>query len=388
MGDLFKDIKGMSLKGSLMLKMGVEDWEWIENELLGVMYMYQRYRGIVEEQAYVTRGSVLSCEFGTNPVYMDCIEDHGVYVGSDPLMTCEDCLQSNVHEFGSCMCPETNYTGRLQMPPECWADGAVAEKAWGNRYAHICVPLINREQGWQQVDKDLLIEVHAHIKTPALLSHSVLVCNYGGIIRIREVAESAEVSSNDEELRWIPKDIMQIKDEAIGGITDDPEDNLTYRINVINAKKSELDPLRWNQEKIDLLWEKCREYYDEYGIQIDPRLMLAIIAQEGTGSFDTSSKNPAPDGGNGSNDNYEQDLALAVDLLGGKIIAYVQFHTAFSKARSEAYERRLAGIKDYDDILHYLNWETPRLHLDSKNNSYTFKSGVYAEHNSWSSLCR
>lgn len=177
---------------------------------------------------------------------------------------------------------------------------------------------------------------------------------------------------------------MQIKDEAIGAISEDPEDNLTYRINHINEDKSESDPLRWNQEKIDLLWEKCREYYDDYGVQVDPRLMLAIIAQEGTGSFNTNSGNPGIGGGNGSDTNYVNDLKKAVELLGGKIIAYVQFHTAFSEARSEAFERGLAGIRDYDDILHYLNWETPCLYLNSKR----FDSGVYAQHSSWNSGVR
>ena len=192
MGKTIINIVEMTLKESLKIKFGAERPEWAEDELVEAMFIYQRYRGIVEEQAYVTRGSVLSCEFGTKPVYMDCIEDHGVYVGSDPLMTCGDCLPSNIHEFGSCMCPESNYAGRLPMLPGCWQDGTKAEKAWGNREAHICMPLINKEQGWQQIDKDVLIESHAHIKEPALLGNAVLVCNYGGIIRIREVPERVE----------------------------------------------------------------------------------------------------------------------------------------------------------------------------------------------------
>lgn len=199
MGKTIINIVEMTLKESLKIKFGAERPEWAEDELVEAMFIYQRYRGIVEEQAYVTRGSVLSCEFGTNPVYMDCIEDHGVYVGSDPLMTCGDCQQSNVHEFGSCMCPETNYAGRLPMSPECWLDGTRAEKAWGNTEAHICMPLINKEQGWQQIDKDVLIESHAHIKEPALLSNAVLVCNYGGIIRIREVPERVETLEEGRE---------------------------------------------------------------------------------------------------------------------------------------------------------------------------------------------
>lgn len=57
--------------------------------------------------------------------------------------------------------------------------------------------------------------------------------------------------------------------------------------------------LPWNQKKIDELWLSCENVYNEYGINVDPRFMLAIIIAEGTGSFDTSSDNLAADGGNG-----------------------------------------------------------------------------------------
>ena len=66
------------------LKMEAENGEWGENERIELMSRYQRYRGIVEEQAYVIRGSVLTCQYGTKAVRIDCTEDHGVYVGSAP----------------------------------------------------------------------------------------------------------------------------------------------------------------------------------------------------------------------------------------------------------------------------------------------------------------
>lgn len=39
------------------------------------------------------------------------------------------------------------------------------------------------------MDEDLLVESHAHVMQPALLGNAILVCNYGGIIRIRGGAE-------------------------------------------------------------------------------------------------------------------------------------------------------------------------------------------------------
>lgn len=191
----------------LELKMEAENGEWGENERIELMARYQRYRGIVEEQAYVIRGSVLTCQYGTKEVRIDCAEDHGVYVGSAPLMTCEDCQHSNIYEFGSCRCPEAKYVGRLPVTPSFFPDLSRAEKAPGNNLAHICRPLINLEQGWRQIDEELLIESHAGVMSPALLSNAVLVCNYGGIIRIREVAERIE-TSEEETLEEYIKDIM------------------------------------------------------------------------------------------------------------------------------------------------------------------------------------
>lgn len=67
-----------------------------------------------------------------------------------------------------------------------WEQGG---EALGNNHAHICRPLNNLERGWWQMDEDLLVESHAHVMQPALLGNAILVCNYGGIIRIRGGAE-------------------------------------------------------------------------------------------------------------------------------------------------------------------------------------------------------
>ena len=53
-------------------------------------------------------------------------------------------------------------------------------------------------------------------------------------------------------------------------------------------------------------------------------------------------------------------------------------------ARTNAYEKELPGIKDYNDILHYMNWQPPRLHLINPN----FDSGEYAGDNNWNRKVR
>ncbi len=39
----------------------------------------------------------------------------------------------------------------------------------------------------------------------------------------------------------------------------------------------------------------------------------------------------------------------------------------------------MAGIKDYDDVLHYINWETPRVSTISQKTDI----GIYAGNNNW-----
>ena len=201
----------------------------------------------------------------------------------------------------------------------------------------------------------------------------VLNYNYQlGRTYVKSVEESANERNSNYEceiVQWISSRAPRL------ALQDSTETYLDWQLNRINNNGK----LKWNQEKIDKVWEASVAYYNKTKVQVDPRLLLAIIIQEGTGSFNTDKNNLAADGQNGVNENFDNDLALAMDFLGGKIIAYTYYHDQFSAARQSAFEKELPGIKDYDDILHYLNWNTPRLHLISPG----FSSGIYAGHNDW-----
>ncbi|MDE5698378.1 MAG: hypothetical protein K2I96_13375 [Lachnospiraceae bacterium] len=54
--------------------------------------------------------------------------------------------------------------------------------------------------------------------------------------------------------------------------------------------------------------EGIRDFYHEYGVQADPRLMISIIGAEGTGSFNTDIVNKAADGQNGPKEIFAVDL--------------------------------------------------------------------------------
>lgn len=326
--------------------------------------------GTVKEEEYVTREATIHCDKGSNDVKLDAYEDHGILAANGkPLMTCNDCeVNKNIYSFGTCKCGDI-YSESLPHPNE---EGE--PDAHGNvRYK--CMPVLCGS--WKQETGDLLIAEGEEF-VEALRSGAFLTCIYGGKIIVIGIPEGKE--SEPEELPWIPSDILQLEGETKA------EKNLKKWIDHLNGGISN-PVLEWNQDKITNIWEACREYYEENSVQVDPRLLLAIIAKEGTGSFNTSSKNKAGDGGNGVELNFENDCDNAVNFLGGKIITYIVYNEAFSKAREEAYNKGYAGIKDYDDILHYINWETPRL-LFSSDDSKIFESGVYADDNNWNSGVR
>lgn len=164
----------------------------VQKKLLEVMYMFQQYYGIIEENEYVLRESVLECFYGTKYAKFDCEEDHGILKDKYPVMTTKDYLEENIHNFGSCLCPEKYYKDRLPMTRAMDAYGKVAKKAACNEFPHICVPLVSNGQGWEQVKKDagkVLAKINTNVYSELLLDNAVLACQYGGLIMIKEVPD-------------------------------------------------------------------------------------------------------------------------------------------------------------------------------------------------------
>lgn len=158
-----------------------------EKQMLELMHMYQEYHDIVSMRQYAIRGSKLVCQYGTKPALLDTLMDHGVYAGTRPVMTCLDCRKENLHDFGSCMCPERLYKDRLPMTVAVHRNGSPAKRASYNKYPHICVPLVDMQAGWHQAETGVLVEAAEGGAIQALLDEAFLVCQYGGIITIPEV---------------------------------------------------------------------------------------------------------------------------------------------------------------------------------------------------------
>lgn len=330
------------------------------DDAMKIMQMQQTYYGQGEQEIeYVLRGAKLKCTHGNRYVHLDALEDYGIYSNGHAVMTCRECKPiENIADFRVCgnryFKPE--YSEEAPAPTETEIDENGEE---GPK----CAPTLMT--GWIFINSvNMLIEhIHMNNKWEVLLKNSKAICVNGGVISIEENPELEPVE--EEVLEWIPENVMQLDGSSA------QEKYLLERITNLNADVKE-EEYKWNQTKIDMVWEKCLEYYENYGVQVDPRLLLSIIIMEGSGSFDTSTDNKGADGENGPEIDFDKDLTKAVDLLMGKIIAYAYYKDDFSKAREEAYG--FPGIPDYDDILHYLNWKTPRISTISN----TFFSGDYA----------
>ena len=152
-------------------------------------------------------------------------------------------------------------------------------------------------------------------------------------------------------------------------------DGISTQERYLNKRLSGL-MIPWNQDKIDAVWEAAELFYDEYGINYDPRVMLAVIIQEGNGSFNTSSTNLAADGQNGPETNFAVDLTSANELLFGKFIGYLYFRDEFEQCVAES---EILSSQGDGGIFDYYNWNTPIIRPWSN----TVYNGVYANHSAW-----
>lgn len=96
--------------GSLSSEEEAEEEKKRQEQLCELMSMYQHYRGIVAEPQYVPRGSKLRCQYGTEFVQLDCLEDYGIYRGM-LLMLSWDVMISLCHAdiLRIFLCYRSNY---------------------------------------------------------------------------------------------------------------------------------------------------------------------------------------------------------------------------------------------------------------------------------------
>lgn len=127
--------------------------------------------------------------------------------------------------------------------------------------------------------------------------------------------------------------------------------------------------LSWDQNKINKTYEKCREYSIKSGILISPKLALAIIGAEGTGSYDTNAKVASCyNNGNGPQHDFDIDTELALELIKNKMTGFIFYMEEYKAASINV------GVTN-GLLITYLCQENPIL---GKN-----CTGVYAENDYW-----
>lgn len=138
-----------------------------------------------------------------------------------------------------------------------------------------------------------------------------------------------------------------------------------------------IDGLRWDQAKINRLWEGARQ------IGIDPRMMLAVLFQEGTGSFNTNADVPVHfwderrsaywQGGSGPQPDFELDLKHAMERhILAKIRAYGCYAADFRAVT------RAEGLGD-GNVFQYVNYNVPWV----KSSGWKVRPGPYATDINW-----
>lgn len=249
-------------KSGMKEKEEQEEEEEYQERLLELMAMYQRYHDIIWDEAYVTRGSKMTCTYGTKPALLDALIDHGVYKGALPVMTCMDCRLENLHNFGSCMCPEITYRrkGDMTVPQR---NGSVAWKAPGNLLPHICVPLIDEQDGWHMTIGDVYIKNEEGKAERVLTRRAYLACRYGGVITIPEVpCENAGISSKHSNGVYVViTKVLNIREEPSADSASLSRVQVKDRINVID---STINPKGELWAKIDLGDDRVGWVADRY----------------------------------------------------------------------------------------------------------------------------
>lgn len=131
-----------------------------------------------------------------------------------------------------------------------------------------------------------------------------------------------------------------------------------------------IDLLSWNQEKINATYDACKKYSIETGILVSPKLALAIIGAEGTGSYDTNGAVASCyKGGNGPQHDFDLDTNLGLDLIYDKISGFIVYKDDYIAA---------SPAKEEKHLFTYICDQTPKL---GKNTT-----GVYATDRGWINL--
>lgn len=170
-----------------------------DQEIMKAMAEFQAEH--MPPEAYLVRGALLYCQYGTHCRKLNLPRCHGVYVTGHPKMNQRDCVGGmeganiNITTFGICKSPSNPSGGHIclvkEAPrnPDGTFTGAPAE---GTESGIPCLPDIIGE--WECPHMDARIGTE---KAPSITTQSFLVCSHGGLIQVwRSGQEEIEIEEN------------------------------------------------------------------------------------------------------------------------------------------------------------------------------------------------
>jgi hypothetical protein len=132
---------------------------------------------------------------------------------------------------------------------------------------------------------------------------------------------------------------------------------------IVDANRRWRTDCQMHQARLDHIWAAALRS------KVDPLLLLAILVQEGTGSFDTNPTNAAQYNGNGPDANWIADTARAISHVAGKL-------TWYSQAVAVGFREVAGSIGLEGTAVQFLNWPGPIWH-------HAPGWGCYAQHAEW-----
>ncbi|PQQ68226.1 VWA domain-containing protein [Acetivibrio saccincola] len=150
-----------------------------------------------------------------------------------------------------------------------------------------------------------------------------------------------------------------------------------------NTEAKVIKALTWNDEKIEKLYRNSLQFQN---LDIDPRLLLAIIIQEGTGSFNTNPEVKDSNGGHYIQPDFEKDLKAALDnQFLRKANAYRYYGEQFSEFVSGLKVSQPNLTSGKGNLYQFLNYATMAATVDLNTNEIIELKphGVYATHDGW-----
>lgn len=179
MGDVDRNI-GMSEEDKATLEQELaEELDW----------------GTPQPENILVRGALLECDCGTHPRRMNLPKSYGSYVDEEmehPFVSEKDCLfctegarDGNITFFGVCESENNDSPDKEEVCLRPYGDTSTVENKIGTK----CKPVIVGQ--WLNPVKESYVEEDGK-KYLKIKSQSVLICKYGGIIRVKESGQTYE----------------------------------------------------------------------------------------------------------------------------------------------------------------------------------------------------